>query len=338
MTTDTAAAVTAPVRDRGRFAALTGVFAVLLALIVASLGIGAQRIAPAEIWSAFSDYTGADAQVIVRDVRLPRTLLAICVGAALAVSGALVQTLTRNPLAEPGVLGVTEGAGFAIIIGQLAGLGAGQGGRLLLAFAGSVLAASLVYGVGRTSPLRLVLAGTALMYVLAGIALGLRLLLPDVFDRYRFWAIGSLSGREQMSFWLPLTVIAIGLIGALLVSGPLSALALGEHVAHSLGAHVVRTRVIVLAAVTLLAAAATAVAGPIVYVGLIVPHLARRFAAGSIRWLLAFTLLLGPVLLLAADTVSRILLPNGEVPVAVVTAFIGGPALMWTIRRYGGVA
>ncbi|MFF0742767.1 FecCD family ABC transporter permease [Streptomyces sp. NPDC004111] len=308
----------------------------LLAVIgVLSIGIGARPVAPAEVVRALLDFSGTDDQVVVRDVRAPRALLAVAVGAALAVSGALIQTLARNPLAEPGVLGVTAGAGFAITLGSGLGLAAGQGGQLGWAVAGSVVAALLVAAVGRRSPLRLVLTGVALTAVLSGLALGMRLMLPDVFDAYRFWSVGSLAAREQAPLALPLTAIGLALAGALLLSRALNALALGENVARTLGAGVTRVRVLALVLITVLSGAATAVAGPILFVGLIVPHLVRKPAGGSVPWLVLYTMVLGPVLVLVADIGSRVLLPTGEVPVAIVTAFLGGPMLIWAVRRYG---
>ncbi|MGW3367525.1 FecCD family ABC transporter permease [Streptosporangium canum] len=322
----------------GRVAILVAAAALLVVVAGAGVSVGTHTIAPAEIWRAFVAYAGTDDHLIVREVRVPRTILGICVGAALGASGALIQTLTRNPLAEPGVLGVTAGAGFAINMGGALGLAGSQPAQLVLAFAGSVLAALVVYAVGRTSPLRLVLAGVALSSVLAGVSLGMRLMFPDVFDRFRFWSIGSLAGREQVSLTVPLLAIALALLGAMAVARPLNALVLGEQVAHALGGHTVRTRLGVLVIVTLLAGAATAAAGPIAFVGLIVPHLARRPAGGSIPWLMAYTMVLGPILLLVSDIGSRVLLPTGEVPVAVVTAFLGGPVLIWAVRRYGAVS
>ncbi|MEV0596837.1 FecCD family ABC transporter permease [Nonomuraea cavernae] len=319
-------------------AILAGSAVLLVAVAGASVSVGAHAVPPAEIWRAFADFAGTDDHLIVRDVRVPRTILGICVGAALGASGTLIQTLTRNPLAEPGVLGVTAGAGFAITLGGVLGLAGSQPAQLLLAALGSALAALVVYAVGRTSPLRLVLAGVALSSVLAGLSLGLRLMLPDVFDTFRFWSVGSLAGREQVSLTLPLAAIAVALVAALLVTRPLNAMVLGEQVAHALGGHTVRTRVGVLVIVTLLAGAATAVAGPIAFVGLMVPHLARRLSAGSIPWLMAHTVVLGPVMLLVSDIASRVLLPTGEVPVAIVTAFLGGPVLIWVVRRYGAVS
>ncbi|MEV6081184.1 iron chelate uptake ABC transporter family permease subunit [Streptomyces sp. NPDC052069] len=314
---------------------LIGGLVLLAAVAVLSMGVGARPVPPAEVVRAFLDFHGTDDHVIVRDVRAPRALLAIVVGAALAVAGALIQTLARNPLAEPGILGVTAGAGFAVTVGSALGLAAGQAGELGFAIAGSVLAALLVAAVGRRSPLRLVLTGVALTAVLSGVSLGMRLMLPDVFDTYRFWSVGSLAAREQAPLALPLAAIAVSLLGALMLSRALNALTLGESVAHTLGAGVGRVRALALVLITVLSGAATAVAGPILFVGLIVPHLVRRPAAGSVPWLILYTMVLGPILLLVADIGSRVLLPTGEVPVAIVTAFLGGPMLIWAVRRYG---
>ncbi|MFF3500903.1 FecCD family ABC transporter permease [Streptomyces sp. NPDC003247] len=325
-------------RDLPRVGLLLGGLVLLAAIAVLSIGIGAHRVPPTEVVRALFDYRGTNDHVIVRDVRAPRALLATAVGAALAVAGALIQTLARNPLAEPGILGVTAGAGFAVTVGSALGLAGGQTGQLVCAVAGSVLAALLVTAVGRRSPLRLVLTGVALTAVLSGIALGLRLMLPDVFDAYRFWSVGTLAGREQAPLALPLAAIGVSLLGALLLSRPLDALALGENVARTLGAGVARTRAATLVLITVLSGAATAVAGPILFVGLIVPQLVRRPAAGSVPWLMLYSMVLGPVLLLVADIGSRVLLPTGEVPVAIVTAFLGGPMLIWAVRRHGAGA
>lgn len=322
----------------GHVLGLVGAVTALVVVAVLSLCVGARTVPLAEVVGAFTAYAGTDDHVVVRELRLPRLWLACAVGAALAVAGALVQTLTRNPLAEPGILGVTAGASFAMVLGTaLWGLG-GPGATLVAATVGAVVATAVVYAVGRESPLRLLLAGVALSAVLAGVGLGIRLTMPDVFDNYRYWSVGSLAGREQAPVMWPLVVIGLGLVVAVLLVPSLSAVALGETVATSLGARVRTTRVVTLLAVTALAAAATAVAGPIAFVGLIVPHVVRRAAAGSIGWLVALSVVGGPVLVLAADVLARVLLATGEVPVATVTAFLGGPVLIWVVRRYGTVA
>ncbi|MCO1581616.1 iron chelate uptake ABC transporter family permease subunit [Crossiella sp. SN42] len=314
---------------------LAGALALLAVAVVVSIGVGANPVAPAEVVRALVSYNGSSDHLIVWDIRVPRALLAIGVGAALATAGAVIQTLSRNPLAEPGILGVTAGAGFAITVGSALGLAASQGEQLGLAMLGAVLAALVVYSVGHRSPLRLVLTGVALTAVLTGVALGLRLMSPEVLDQYRFWSVGSLAGRERLSLALPMAAIGIALLGTLLLSRSLGAVTLGETVAHALGVRVARVRLLALVLITVLVGAATAVAGPIIFVGLMVPHLARRLADGSIPWLLGHTMVLGPVLLLVADTLSRVLLVTGEVPVAIVTAFLGGPVLIWAVRRYG---
>ncbi|TMR06854.1 iron ABC transporter permease [Actinomadura soli] len=307
----------------------------LATVMVASVGVGAHFIGPATALHALSGSGDPNDVALVRDIRLPRGALAIGVGAALAVSGVLVQVLSRNPLGEPGVLGVTSGAGFAISVGSGLGLTVNALGELLAAVVGAVAAAALVAAVGRRSPLRMLLAGMALSSVLTGLTLGMRLISPTVFDKYRFWSIGSLAGREQAPNTMPLLVIAVAVAAALLLSRQLAAVALGEAVAHTLGVNVTRVRLVTLVLITALAGAATAIAGPILFVGLIVPHLVRRAADGSVPWLIGFAAVLGPVLLLAADTAARVLLTTGEVPVAIVTAFLGGPALIWAVRRYG---
>ncbi|MFE5504454.1 MULTISPECIES: FecCD family ABC transporter permease [Amycolatopsis] len=319
----------------GRSALLGAALLGLVVVAVLSVGIGAHAIAPGEVVRALLGEGNPSDRAVVLDIRMPRAVLAIGVGAALAVGGVLVQALSRNALAEPGVLGVTAGAGFAIAVGSSFGLAASAPAELGLAVLGAVGASALVYAVGSKSPLRLVLAGTALSAVLLGLTLGLRLLFPDTFDVYRFWSVGSLAGREQAPTTIPLIVIGLSLLGAFAVSRQLNAIALGETVAHTLGANVARVRTVTLLLITLMAGAATALAGPILFVGLIVPHLARRVAGASIPWLIAFAALLGPVLMLAADVGSRVLLPTGEVPVAIVTAFLGGPVLIWAVRKYG---
>lgn len=324
--------------DASKVLVLLGGIVLLVLVSGLSLALGARAIPLGDVWRALTDPSGGDTELTIRRIRVPRTVLGICVGAALATAGALTQALTRNPLAEPGLLGITSGAGFAITVGTMTGIAGSQGVQMTLALLGALLAGVLVYSVGRTSPLRLVLAGVALTFVLSGVAMSLRILDPDAFDHYRFWSVGSLAGREQTPLLLPILLILLALIGAMALTGALNTLSLGDDVAHGLGAHVVRTRIAVLAVVTLLAGTATAIAGPIAFLGLMVPHIMRRAAGGSVPWLLAYSALLGPILLLASDVTGRLLLPTGEVPVAVVTAFFGAPVLIWAVRRHEGTA
>ncbi|WP_075904804.1 FecCD family ABC transporter permease [Actinomadura sp. CNU-125] len=310
---------------------------VLAALAFASVCVGAGRAGPGAVWEALTAYAGTDEHVIVRDIRVPRTVIAVFVGAALGTSGALIQTLTRNPLAEPGILGVNAGAGFAITVGAAAGFAGSPSVQLVLALAGAGTAMLIIYGVGRTYPLRLVLAGVALTFVLSGLSMALRLAYPDALDRFRFWTVGALAGRERLSLELPMA--ATRSRSSPRCSRPARwAGWRWARTSRSARARVARIRFAALALFTVLAGAATAIAGPIAFVGLMVPHLARRLAGGSVPWLMAYTMVLGPVLLVASDIGSRVLLPTGEVPVAIVTAFVGAPALIWVVRRYGAVA
>lgn len=317
---------------------LVGGVALLVGAVVLSLTIGQGNVT---LDQAYAAVLGADpsnnAHIIVRQVRLPRALLAVLVGAALAVSGALMQSLTRNPLAEPGLLGVTGGASFAVVVATQYGA-SGQAVALIVAFVGASMAAVVVYAVGRSDPLRLVLAGVALTAVLAGVSVGIRLTSPTTFDAYRFWSVGSLAGREQAPLILPCIVMSVALCGALLLGKPLNAVMLGDDVAHGLGVKVVRTRVLTLFVATVLAATATAVAGPIVFLGLIVPHVVRWLTQASIGWLICLCVVVGPLLTVLSDVLARMLLETGEVPVAIVTAVIGGPVLIWVVRRQGVVS
>jgi len=302
---------------------------------IASLCIGAHAIAPREVLDAFVRFGGSDDQLTVRHYRLPRTVLGIAVGAALGVAGALMQTTTRNPLADPGLVGTTAGAGFAITLGAWYGHAGTQHAQLVLAAAGAAIASVLVYAVGRTDPLRLLLSGVALSAVLSGIATGLRLLDPTVLDAVRHWAVGSLAGRERTPFGILVGVLLVALVAAVLLARPLDVVALGGDVSRSLGVNVVAVRTGVLVVVAVLTATATSIAGPIAFVGLLVPHLARMGAGSSTPWLVGLSAVLGPTVLVASDVIARVALSHTELPVGVVTAFVGGPALIWAVRRFG---
>ncbi|YAL84155.1 FecCD family ABC transporter permease [Dermacoccaceae bacterium W4C1] len=318
--------------DNGRWGLVALSLAAIMLTFAASLAVGDQIYGWEQVRAAFSDTPG-EATIIIREVRIPRAFLAMVVGLALAVAGSLTQTLTRNPLADPGLLGVTAGAGFAVSIGAALGLAAGQFQQMVWSFLGAAITAAAVYLIGREAPLRMVLAGVAISAVIGGISLGLRLMKPDVFEVARVWAVGSVAGREQTPMAWPIALMVLGLIGAALVCRPLSSVALGEDVAQAMGVNVPLVRLVVFGLVTLLAGTATAAAGPLAFVGLIVPALARRVAAGSVAWLLGFTALWGAVLLLLSDMLGRVLLPTGEVPLSVVTAFLGGFALIAVVRE-----
>jgi iron complex transport system permease protein len=322
-----------------RFVAVV-VSLVLLALaIAASLVLGSRDVPFGTVLAILSGGTAdANDTAAIIDLRLPRTVVAIVVGAGLAVSGAVIQAVTRNPLADPGILGVTSGSAFAVVLAVgLLGITAPTG-YLWFALVGAFVAAVVVYAIGSAgrggpNPVRLTLAGVALGAVLAGIVSAIRLSDPRTFTALQAWESGAVDDRGWPVVVAALPFVVVGLVLAVAITGSLDSVAMGEELAASLGTHVVRTRVLAVVAVTLLAGAATAVAGPIAFVGLMIPHIARWFVGPSQRWIIVLSITLGPVLLLVADVIGRIVARPGEIPVGIVTAVVGAPVLIALVRR-----
>lgn len=324
--------------DARRSAGLFVVLGVLAALCLVSISVGTEYIPIGDVWHGLFFADGSTESVIVRELRLPRTVLGLLVGIALGVAGALIQAMTRNPLADPGILGVNAGAAFfvAIAVGVFGFTGIGS--YIWFAFAGAVFATIVVYALGSlgragATPIRLTLSGIALGAVLGGVTSGMLLLDPDAFDRMRFWGAGSLAGRGLDIASEVAPFIALGVFLAALIARPLNAISLGDDLARSLGANVVRTRIVGVVAVTLLAGAATAAAGPIGFVGLMIPHMVRWFVGPDQRWILIYTVFAAPGLLLLSDVVGRIVIRPGELQVGIVTAFVGAPVLIVLVRR-----
>ena len=308
-----------------------------LALVcVASVLFGSQRISPVDVWHGLTVGTG-DAGAIVQGMRVPRTIVGLAVGAALGIVGALIQGFTRNPLADPGILGVNAGASLGVVIGvAFFGVSAASG-YIWFSFAGAIAATVLVYligSAGRTAPdpLRMTLSGVALGAVMGGVVAAIGLLNPSVFDRMRSWNAGSLTSLTP-DVYAVLPFVFIGLVLAFCLAPSLNALALGDDLATALGSRVALTRVLSIVAVTLLCGAATAAAGPIAFVGLMVPHAVRWFVGPHQGWILLGTVFAAPLLLLTADVAGRLVLRTGELPVSVVTAVIGAPVLIALVRR-----
>ncbi|MDU3788242.1 MAG: iron chelate uptake ABC transporter family permease subunit, partial [Serratia marcescens] len=252
-------------------------------------------------------------------------------------AGALIQALTRNPLADPGVLGINAGASFAVVIGIMFFGAATTESYMAYAFVGAALTTLLVYLIGtlaggRINPVRLTLAGVAIGAVLLGITTGLSLIDPQTFDQLRFWQAGTLDIRTLSTLPVTAPAILLGCLLTLLIARPLNTIGMGEDLAIALGARVVLTQVIAVIAITLLCGAATATVGPISFIGLMVPHIARWWVGPDQRWILPYSMLLAPILLLCADVVGR-LLAAGELRVSIVAAFIGAPVLIWLVRR-----
>lgn len=314
---------------------------VVLALVaLTSLAVGSKSTSLPEVVDALTGRPDAYLATVL-DARIERTLLAIGVGAALAVAGALMQGVTGNPLADPGLLGINAGAAAAMVTASVwLGISTGTVASAWVALLGGGIAALVVHTIGTAgdtgaSMVRLVLAGAVVAAVLNAYVQAIALSLPRHFDNYRFWVVGSLGdgGLEQLRAVAPFVVV--GLVLALLCASSLNALALGSEAAAGLGVNTALVRTAALGAATLLCAAATAAVGPIAFVGLAVPHIVRALVGLDMRSQLLGSLLVGPIVLLGADIVGRVLLRPQELMVGVVTAFVGAPILLLAVRRLG---
>ncbi|WHT21778.1 iron chelate uptake ABC transporter family permease subunit [Crossiella sp. CA-258035] len=321
-----------------RSAGLVVAVGLLVLVCLLSIAVGARSIPLPEVWQALWTRDGSTESLVIHDLRIPRTLIGLGVGAALGLAGALMQALTRNPLADPGLLGVNLGASAAVVIG-IGWFGVGSAaGYVWFAFAGAAVASVLVFLLGSAgrraaTPERLVLSGVAISAVLSAFISTLILLDSKTFDQFRYWVVGALAGRKMETVYELAPFLLVGIVLALLLSRALNAVALGEEAGRALGANVGRTRFLGAIAVTLLCGAATAAAGPIGFVGLAVPHMVRGFTGPDQRWLLPYSTILAPVLLLSADILGRVLIAPGELEVGVVTAFLGAPVFILLVRR-----
>jgi len=313
---------------------------VLVLLVLASLAIGARSIPAGTVLDALTRYDPDDTdQLVVVTSRLPRTVLGLLVGAALGLAGAVMQGVTRNPLADPGILGVNGGAALAIVVG-IGVFGVGSvSGYVWFAFAGAAGASVLVYSVaalGRegATPVKLALAGAAVTAFFGAFTTALLLADQQTFDQFRFWQVGSLNGRDLGVTARVLPFLLVGGVLALALGRGLNSLAMGDDVARGLGARVGLIRVVSAAAVVLLCGAATAAAGPVGFVGLTIPHAARALVGSDYRRILPTSMLLAPILLLTADVVGRVVARPGEVQVAIVTAVLGAPVFVAIVRRH----
>lgn len=320
-----------------RLAWLAVSLVVLAALCAASVAFGVREVSFADILAGLSGNADGVSQAAVV-ARLPRTVLAPLVGAALALSGATMQAITRNPLADPGILGVSGGAALAVVIG-IAFFGMSNPyAYMLVAIIGAGGAAVFVYAIGSlgrggATPLKLALAGAA--SAAAFLSLVSAVLLPrvEIMETFRFWQIGGVGGATWERIGLVAPVLLIGTVITFVYARGMNSLALGDDLAAGLGEHVGRTRMVAALGAVVLCGAATAVAGPIAFVGLVVPHLCRLLVGTDHRWLLPFTAIAGAGLLVAADVVGRLVARPDEVEVGVITALIGAPLFIWIVRR-----
>lgn len=313
--------------------------AALLGVTLVSVSVGAKTIPLVDVWSALLGLAaGTSDSFVIVELRLPRVVASVVVGASLGVAGATMQALTRNPLAEPGIMGLNAGAVLALVIALLV-----LGGSIafttlvIVSFVGAAFGALLVYGIGTLSPggltpVRLALAGTAVTSLLTALASGIALyrgLAADVL----YYTAGGLAGVQWEQVRLTLPWFAVGAAAALLLSRPLTVFALGEEVATGLGQRTGWVRAIGAAVVIVLAGSAVAIAGPVAFVGLVVPHVARMLVGIDYRWVIPASMLFGGLLMAVADLGARIIAAPLETPVGFVTALIGVPFFLWLVRR-----
>ncbi|MFB7747022.1 iron chelate uptake ABC transporter family permease subunit [Streptomyces sp. NPDC056132] len=334
----TTSAPPAPTAKRRTLRA-AGLFAsvgVLALVAVASIAVGAKPMPLGDVWHGLFHSSGTANDVLIHDVRVPRTLLGLLVGAALGLAGAVMQALTRNPLAEPGILGVNAGAAAAVV-SAISFLGVNSlTGYVWFAFLGAGVVSAAVYLLGGSraaTPVRLALAGTAASAALYGYINAVQLTDSAALNQLRFWQVGSLAAADMATVAKVAPFILVGVVVALLLARPLNAMAMGDDTARALGARLTRTRVLSMVVITLLCGAATAACGPIVFIGLMVPHLVRAITGPDLRWILPYAAVLSPVLLLGSDVVGRVVTRPAELQVGIVTALIGGPVFICLVRR-----
>ena len=312
---------------------LVGAIAVLC---IASIAFGVRAVSPNDILAALGGDTSTVARAAVV-ARVPRTVLALLVGAALALSGTTMQAVTRNPLADPGILGVSSGAALAVVIG-IAFFGMSSPFVFMaVAIGGAAVAAVFVYLVGSlgggATPLKLALAGAATSAAFASLVSAILLPRVDIVESFRFWQIGGVGGATWDRIVVVVPVLIVGAGVCVAMARGMNSLALGDELATGLGANVLRTRLISSAGAVILCGAATAIAGPIGFVGLVVPHMCRMLMGTDHRWLLPVSALGGAALLVAADLVGRLVARPSEIDVGIVTAIIGAPVFIWIVRR-----
>lgn len=323
--------------------ALVGVALVLS--VVLSVAVGSRVLGPGVLVEAVPDALRgltSDPGAAVVAARLDRTVIAVVVGVAVALAGAAMQGLTRNPLADPGILGVNSGAALVVVLGiHVLGVSS-PGAYVWLALLGGLLAAALVYAVSAASPggphpLTMVLAGAALSAGAVSVVAGILVSNQEALDSFRFWQVGSVAGRSAGMVVEVLPLLLVSLV-VVLLSGPvLNATALGDDLERALGQRVQLARGVVALGAVGLAASAVALAGPIAFVGLVVPHLVRLVTGPDFRRVLLGSALVGPVLLLLTDTLGRVVMRPSEVQVGILTAVLGAPVLIWLIRRTGSL-
>lgn len=310
---------------------------ILLICLIYSVTLGAADIPLDKILASFIAFDGSYEHLVIQTVRLPRVLIAILVGSALAVSGALMQGLTRNPLADPGILGVESGAALAVVATIFIFGSSSLSVLTIVAFLGAGVTATLVYflgslGRGGATPLNLTVAGAALTALISSLTTAVLIVSQRTLEEIRFWLAGSLAGRDSNMLLQALPFVMVGLVVAFALGRQITTMSLGEDVAKGLGQKTAWIKIITAVSVVLLAGSSVALAGPIGFIGLVVPHMVKFYIKADYRWILPYSAVLGAILLLVADIAARLLLKPQELPVGVMTALIGAPFFVYLAK------
>ncbi|MFF9606775.1 FecCD family ABC transporter permease [Streptomyces sp. NPDC014684] len=324
-----------PTRRAARALGLLLAVVILVLVALASIAVGAKTLSPDQVWHGLFHSTGTYGDVVV-DERISRTVLGLLAGAALGLSGAVLQALTRNPLADPGLLGINAGASAAVVTALTFFGVTSLTGYVWFAFGGAAAVGALVWFLGGSrgaTPVRLALAGTAISAALYGYLQAVMIMDGAALGKMRFWTVGSLASATGSTIAQVLPFLAAGTLLALGLARPLNAVSMGDDTARALGANLGRTRALAMLAATVLSGAATAACGPIMFVGLMVPHAVRSFTGPDLRWILPYATVLSPVLLLGADVLGRVVARPAELQVGIVTALVGGPVFIFLVRR-----
>lgn len=313
-------------------------FLLLLISVCASIVYGYTDTTWKMAVDTFTNFNGSNEHIIIKDVRLPRALIAASVGASLAIAGTLMQALTKNPLASPGIFGVNAGAGFFIVVAVSIFSISSLQAFTWIAFLGAAVAAFTVYFIGSIgreglTPIKLTLAGSAMAALFSSFTQGLLVINEMALDEVLFWLAGSVQGRKLEMLTSVLPYLSVAWIISLLLANKINVLTMGEDVAKGLGQRTGTVKLFAAIAIVLLAGGSVAVAGPIAFIGIIVPHLARSLVGIDHRWVIPYSAILGGILLLLADIGARFIVMPEEVPVGVMTAFIGTPFFIYIARR-----
>ncbi|MBE9008051.1 iron ABC transporter permease [Fortiea sp. LEGE XX443] len=310
---------------------------ILLIILVFSVTLGAAEIPLDKILASFVAFDGSYEHLVIQSVRLPRSLVGILVGAALAVSGALMQGLTRNPLADPGILGIESGAALAVVTTIFVFGSSSLSVITVVAFLGAGVTAITVYfvgslGRGGPTPLNLTVAGAALTALISSLTTAILIVSQSTLEEIRFWLAGSLAGRDANILLQVLPFVIIGLVVAFALGRQITTMSLGEDVAKGLGQQTAWIKIITAISVVLLAGSSVALAGPIGFIGLVVPHIVKFFIKADYRWILPYSAVMGAILILIADIAARLLLKPQELPVGVMTALVGAPFFVYLAK------